>query len=347
MNKWLQHNPFALLLVVWLAVIAVCHVRQIPMRSVSLQHTSLVASSQRLQQRLVSRYAELGIKGAELGTLSALTLGYRVHLDKQVKHAFMAAGAMHVLAVSGLHTGILLSVLLSLLTLFGRYRPLYEERGKQVALTLVLILLLVGYAFLTGCSPSVVRSVWMASLGLVAVALRRRTAIFNIIFASAFFILLVHPNDLFSISFQLSYAAVLAIVLFMEGWERLAPHTGLIGVSIAAQVGTLPIALHYFGQMSNYFLLTNLLVIPLAWLMMVGGVALFTVGWWQPLGVLIAKGLNGLTYALNHSVAWIETLRGACTHIQLPPYGTWVTLAVAWGILIAWYLTTKQRLVWK
>lgn len=341
MNKWLQHNPFALLLVVWLAVIAVCHVRHIPMPSVSLQHTSLVTSAQYLQQRLVGRYAELGITGAELGTLSALTLGYRAHLDRQVKHAFMAAGAMHVLAVSGLHTGILLSVLLSLFTFFGYYRPLYEEHSKQVVLTFVLIVLLIGYAFLTGCSPSVVRSVWMASLGLVAVVLRRRSAIFNVIFASAFFILLLHPGDLFSVSFQLSYAAVLAIVLFMDGWERLVPHTGLIGVSIAAQLGTLPIALHYFGQMSNYFLLTNILVIPMAWLLMAGGVALFTIGWWQPIGVMIAKGLNGITYALNHAVTYIENLRGASTQITLPPYGILVAITVAWGILITWHWMLK------
>lgn len=346
MKQWLQHNPFALLLAVWLSVIAVCHIRQIPMQALSLQSTSVVSYSRQVQQRLVNRYAELGISDRELGTLSALTLGDRTNLDKQVRKSFSAAGAMHVLAVSGLHTGILLLVLINLLTVFGWRKPLYDERGKRTVLTIVLIALLIGYAFLTGCSPSVVRSVWMASLCLVAVMLYRRPAILNIIFASAFFILLFHPNDLFSISFQLSYAAVLAIVLFAGGWERLIPHTGLIGVSIAAQLGTLPIALCYFGQMSNYFLLTNLLVIPLAWLMMMGGLAFFTVGWWQPLGLLIAKGLNVLTYSLNEGVTWIESLPGASTNIQLPPYGIVLALAVAWGILIVWNKITNIRLIW-
>ena len=94
------------------------------------------------QARLKEQYEQMGIRGRELGTLSALTLGYREDLDKDVQRSFSAAGAMHVLAVSGLHTGIMMSVLWTLITCFGRFRPLYTERKKRVIQGCLVMLLL-------------------------------------------------------------------------------------------------------------------------------------------------------------------------------------------------------------
>lgn len=316
------------------------------------------------QARLKERYEQMGITGRELGTLSALTLGYREDLDKDVRRSFSAAGAMHVLAVSGLHTGIMMSVLWTLITCFGRFRPLYTERKKRVIQGCIVMLLLIGYAFVTGCSPSVIRSVIMACLFLLAGMVDRHGNMLNILFASAFIMLAFMPQDLFSVSFQLSYSAVIAIVLFTDGWGRLLPKMrfrapwkwckrviyyvyGLTGVSLAAQIGTMPFTLHYFGQISNYFLLTNMLVIPLAWLMMVGAVFFFLLGWITPLGTALAWCLNGLTWLLNSSVEWIENLPGAVTRVVLPSYGWGLLTATALLLLLIWRRVTMPHWGWK
>ncbi|MCQ2343148.1 MAG: ComEC/Rec2 family competence protein [Paludibacteraceae bacterium] len=314
------------------------------------------------QQHLVQRYAQRGISGRELATLSALTLGCRDLLDKDITNSFSAAGAMHVLAVSGLHTGVLTTVLVCLITLFGLNKPMYGNIRKKVRQNGAIMLLLIMYAFITGASPSVVRSVIMACLFLLARLTRRHGQIMNVIFASAFLMLFFVPSDLFTVSFQLSYAAVIAIVLFCDGWENIwqevvfyrnnfrykAMHClyGLIGVSVAAQIGTIPFTLHYFGQISNYFLLTNLLVIPLAFVMMVGAVAFFTLGWWSPIGKLIALGLNGVTWLLDESVSRIESLPLAVTEVSLPPSVFPVLCVASLSLLIAWNRVSKVHDCW-
>ena len=122
-----------------------------------------MALAQRCQYALNEQYKRMGIDNKELGVLSALTLGYREELDKDVQQSFSASGAMHILAVSGLHTGIVWGMLVWLLTLGGWRKPLYEEKGKRWLLSGVLLILLWGYAFITGLSPSVMRSALMLS----------------------------------------------------------------------------------------------------------------------------------------------------------------------------------------
>jgi len=298
------------------------------------------------QRLLKERYCSLGIHPRELGTISALTLGYREDLDQHIKRQFSASGAMHVLAVSGLHTHILMSVLIALLTLFGWCKPMYEERGKKVVLGVVVILSLVVYAWLTGGTPSVVRSVVMCCMMVLAVLLRRENQMMNALFASGCLILLVNPMDLYSVSFQLSFAAVLAITLFAPGWNKIMPRNyflGLIGMSIAAMIGTLPLTLYYFGQLSNYFLLTNLIVLPLAWCMMVGGLFTLTIGWITPIGYALAWVLNGFTWLMNETVEWVESLPYATTSVELPLWGMWLLIGFNLGILIAWDKITNDN----
>ena len=276
-----------------------------------------------LQLRLVERYRELGIRGQELATLSALTLGYRDDLEQDTKHAFQAAGAMHVLAVSGLHTGILMTVLLALLTCFGRWQPLYNEQLKQFILSVVIIFCLWCYAALTGWTPSVVRSVIMCTIYLAAIAFHRQGVSLNTVFAAAFFILLFRPMDLYTVSFQLSFAAVIAIIVFVPFMNAFLPVPynvpkvveismrylrDLITVSVAAQLGTMPFTLYYYGQFSTYFLLTNIVVLPLAFVII--GLAIITLsfGAIPYLGEGLAWLLNAAVWCLNHYTAWIETL---------------------------------------
>ncbi len=360
MKLWLRRNPFIVLLVPLVVLIIVVNNRyglSAPVRIGSER-------AEACQKKLAARYEELGIEGQELAIIESLTLGYRAKMDRAVKRSYAASGAMHVLAVSGLHTGIVMAVLMALMTCFGYRKPLYEEKGKRIAQSVIMVALLAGYAFITGGNPPVVRSVVMASLYLWGKAEGRNGSTLNIIFAAAFLILAFSPADLYSVSFQLSFAAVIAIVVFMEGWNNLLPKTNwnkpwkwlsrvlwylyeLTGISIAAQIGVLPFTLHYFGQMSNYFMLTNMVVVPLAWVLMALAIATLTIGWWMPIGTGLAWLMSGVAKVMNSCVGWIEDLPFATTSVQLPLYGFADLVAISVIVLIVWNRITQQQWTWR
>ena len=194
---------------------------------------------------------------------------------------------MHILAVSGLHTGIVWGLIVWLLTLGGLAKPLCEQRVWQAILTTVTLIALWTYAFVTGLSPSVMRSALMVTIVEVGWLFRRNVVGMNTLAAAAVIILLIRPLTLWSVSFQLSFAAVASLIL-VGSW--LQQHTilrgklrqyigGLLIMSFAAQIGTLPLTLHYFGQTSNYFALTNLVVVPAAFLRLLMGVAALALSW--------------------------------------------------------------------
>ena len=166
------------------------------------------------QRRLYERYKQVGIAGDELATLSALTLGYKEDMDKELKTHFQKAGAAHILAVSGLHTGILYTIIIFIVTLFGFYPPLYKSHFHQLIVSSITMVLLIGYAALTGGTPSVVRSVVMLGLVELGRLWHRQPFSLNTLLWAAFIILLFRPTDLFSVSFQLSFAAVFGILTF-------------------------------------------------------------------------------------------------------------------------------------
>lgn len=289
-------------------------------------HRSLRIAAVRLQHRLVERYREVGISGNELGTLAALTLGYREELDPSIRQSFQRAGAAHVLAVSGLHTGIIYAVLWALLTGFGLWRPLYEQKWRRWILSGCIIVAMWGYALLTGLTPSVVRSVIMVTIMQAAYMCYRNPLSLNSVAAAAFLILMVRPTDLYSVSFQLSFAAVTAIMLICPKAIHIPIDNrwisrpvdwvaNLMMVSIAAQLGTMPFTLYYFRQCSNYFLLTNVVVIFLATIITMLAFALLTVGWIPGVGEILAVVVKWLVGALNSVTAWIEGLPGAVTFV--------------------------------
>ena len=277
-----------------------------------------------LQVRLYRRLADAGLSGDELATTGALTLGYKDDIDPEVRRHFQVSGAAHVLAVSGLHTGILYGLVLWLLTLGGRFKPLYENRFGRCAISGVVIAVMWGYAWLTGMTPSVVRAVTMVTIFEVGRMVYRQAFSLNTIAAAAVLILAVRPTDLWSVSFQLSFAATTAIVSLTptlplkEGlFRRVGLYVlGILVVSLAAQIGTLPITMYYFGQISCYFLLTNLIVLPLATLLVPCGLATIVLGgsW---LGTMMGKITYGLAWAMNHSTGWIESLPGSTVSVHI------------------------------
>lgn len=309
-----------------------------------------------LQQRLYRRLEQAGLSGDELATTGALTLGYKEDLDPELRQHFQASGAAHVLAVSGLHTGILYTILLGLLTLGKRFRPRYENQWGRCALGGIIIAVMWGYAWLTGMTPSVVRCVVMITLVEIGRTLYRNSLSINTIAAAAVLILLVRPLDLWSISFQLSFAATIAIVIAAKGMEQLVPLPqsknrwknwiityilGTITVSIAAQVGTMPITMYTFGQVSNYFLLTNLIVLPIASLLVPIGLATVALGG-TTIGHLTGYVTYGLAWLMNHAVGWIEQLPGSISHVHINGY----MVLLLYAAMVMGWLTMHRSLWW-
>ena len=302
-----------------------------------------------LQKRLYQRLQAAGLQGDELATTGALTLGYKEDLDPQLRHHFQAAGAAHVLAVSGLHTGIIYGLLVALLTLGGRVRPRYENRLGRALLHGTLILAIWAYAWLTGMTPSVVRCAVMISIAEIGVICYRQALSLNTIAAAAVLILLVRPLDLWNVSFQLSFAATAAIIIltptlpYKEGIKNkaLLYVAGLIVVSLAAQIGTLPITMYTFGQVSNYFLLTNLMVLPLATLLVPCGLVSIALGgsW---LGQMVGMATDGLAWLMNHAVGWIESLPGSTTLVHI---NGWMVGLLYAAIIMGW-LSIQKSLWW-
>ncbi len=249
----------------------------------------------------------------EAAIVNAFVIGVTDGIDGELKQAYAAGGAMHALAVSGLHVSILYGVLLFLL------RPLEKRRGGPWTLAVVSFAILWMYGFITGLSPSVLRAVTMFSFVAIAKPIGRTTSIINTLAASAFFLLLYDPHLILSAGFQLSYLAVLGIVLLYRPIFNLWEHRWawsdwvwqITCVSIAAQIATLPVTLYYFNQFPIYFLLANLFVIPGSAIILLAGILLLLIspipmlGQW--LGIVLAK----LVWLLNESLFWVEQLPGS------------------------------------
>ncbi len=305
---------------------------------------TLRARALKIREQLLLLYRKIPLSSDELGVLSALTLGDRVLLSAEMRNSFAASGAMHVLAVSGLHVGII-SIL------FGRILMLvrWGKRGKLIRAVLV-ILFLWGYAFLTGLSPSVMRAATMFSFVELGKPARLKGNIFNTLGASAFLLLLIRPAMLFEVGFQLSYLAVLSIAVyqpliasFFQPKNRFAGWAwDLLAVSLAAQLGTTPISLLYFHQFPTYFWLSNFFVIPAASILLYGATAYFMVS-------SIPVGIQVVGFLLKWSVAgmiWvvktIESVPGALIE------GIWISskeMVLLYFILIALTLALVLRSV--
>ena len=259
---------------------------------------------------LLSQYKKYGIEGEDLSVLSALTLGYKNDLDKRIQRSYAASGAIHILAVSGLHVGIIFVIISQLLRLLGSSK---SSRWLRFLLSIIFIWF---FAFLTGAAPSVLRASLMFSFIAFGQVLNRNSSIYNSIFASAFFLLLYQPFLLFDLSFQLSYSAVISIVYFQPiigslltpSLKILKGIWGLISVSIAAQIGTIPIVLYYFHQFPNYFLLSNFIVIPMATFVIWLSLFFFISLPFQFIAAYIAKAIAFLIHFQNILIQKIEVL---------------------------------------
>lgn len=239
--------------------------------------------------------------------IQALVLGQRDDITETTYNNYKNAGAVHILAVSGLHVGILLLLLQFLLA------PLQQlPKGKTIKL-IAIVTLLWGYAFLTGLSPSIIRAVTMFSFLAYALYLNRPTNTFNIVALSMFFILLMKPLILFQVGFQMSYAAVFAIVIIHPKLQRfwypkfwiVQKSWQLLSVSVAAQLGVLPLSLFYFHQFPALFFVSNLVVVPFLGIIFGMGIMILALAYFEILPQVLVWVYNRLIGAMNLVIAWI------------------------------------------
>ncbi|RQW03429.1 MAG: DNA internalization-related competence protein ComEC/Rec2, partial [Calditrichaeota bacterium] len=274
------------------------------------------------------------------GFLSAIFLGKKEKVNKSVKLDFQKSGVAHVLAISGLHVGFVVYFIFTFLS----FLPL-SVRWHNV-LTLICLIF---YMLITGSQPPVVRATVMVSIYLMGHNLERRTDVYNSVMGAAFIILLIQPQQLFWVGFQFSFAAVLSILFF---YQKLKPVEKLVIrhipevkfvkpliikmvqlflVSLAAQLGTLPLMALYFHQIPIISLILNILVIPMiALIIPVGFLVLLISLFSHSLSILISQLLIFLVQILLGIVHFAAELPGAYFRISAPS----MLLIILYGVFL-------------
>ena len=257
----------------------------------------------------------------EAGFAEALLIGYREDLDKSLVESYANTGVVHIIAISGLHLGIIYWLLNILLTPVGRI-----GHAKWIKALLILLGLWC-FTFIAGAGPSVLRSALMFSFIVLGQALSKKASIYNTLAASAFLLLCIDPYWLFDVGFQLSYAAVLSIVIFFRNIYNLLYFENKIvdflwklnAVTISAQILTVPITIYHFHQIPTYFLLSNLIAIPWSTLILLGEILLCTVSF-RP----------NVAYFIGEIMAWmINFLNTYITNINKLPFSIWDGLTIS------------------
>ncbi len=275
---------------------------------------NLLVIADRLRDRCIDILKQHFPTENELAVASALILGYRGEITEEVRNAYANTGAMHVLAVSGLHVGF---VYLGISFLLGLVRT--KWRHWKLAKTLLEIAAIWSFALLTGASPSVLRASTMFSFIIFGKYIQGHTNIYNTLAASAFFLLCWNPYFLLDVGFQLSYLAVLGIVYFQPKIYKLLHINNKIGdyawklvaVSLAAQISTLPISLYYFHQFPMYFWLSGLVVVPVAVVILCGGFLLFITNAIPGWSWLLGKALWSIIALVNKAIFMIQQMPGS------------------------------------
>ena len=271
---------------------------------------SLLTVPSTLQSRFSDLFAANGLSGPEYSVITAILLGNDDTMDSDLKSGYAAAGVSHILCVSGMHVGIIFMILNFLL------KPMDYSRRLRLLKSLLLITAVWFYAALTGLAPSVQRSATMFTFVTIGELLRRKVDIFHSLFSSMFVLLLVNPLLIFEIGFEMSYLAVFGIVIFQPRLASLLhPKTRigcyfweLVCVSVAAQLATFPLSVFYFGQFPNYFLLSNLSVMSLSFVVIITGVSLLALSWWPVVSKAVGWLLIREIRLMNGIISFINTL---------------------------------------
>lgn len=273
----------------------------------SNKHT-LFGFASRLHETINLKLEASNFKPDELAIINALLLGQRQDIDKEIYDNYTNAGAVHILAVSGLHVGIIF-IMLSFL-----FKPLERFKYGTVVKALLILGMLWSFAIIAGLSASVTRAVSMFSIVAIGMHLKRPANIYNTLAISMFILLLCKPMFLFDVGFQLSYAAVFGIVsiypLLYKLWKPplkiMDKFWQVFVVGIAAQIGVVPISLFYFHQFPGLFFISNLVIIPALGLILGFGIIVILIALLNILPNFIAEIYGNIISLMNDLVSWVS-----------------------------------------
>lgn len=284
----------------------------------------------------------------ELGIAEALLIGYTSDLDKDLVQAYSNTGVVHIIAISGMHLAL---IYVLLVWVFAKIPLINKSKWLQLFLILTCLWL---FSILTGASPSVLRAAVMFSFIAVGKTYFKQASIYNSLAASAFVLLCYNPYYLWAVGFQLSYLAVLGIVIFQKPlyncfyiknkwvdktWQ-------LISVSTAAQLLTFPVCIYYFHQFPNLFLVSNLIAVPLSAIILYAEIALIALSWIPFAGTWLGKLVTGLVWVMNRIILWINDLSFAVWE-NIP--ATVLSTVLLYAILIsfcAWLMLQYKKYFW-
>ncbi len=260
----------------------------------------------------------------EQGVAEALLIGYRDDLDKGLLQAYSNTGVVHIIAISGLHLGLIYAILVWL------FRPFLRRRWISWAKPVIIIIVLWTFSLLAGGSPSILRAAIMFTSVVVGQLVNRKASTYNALVVSAVLMLCYNPYTLWDVGFQLSYAAVLSILVFNKSiynffyfQNKLLDNVWkLNAVTISAQVLTFPIILFYFQQFPVYCLVTNLVAVPLSGWILFGELALLiSVKVFPMIAPVLGKACALMLTFLNGFIEWMDAL----------PFAVWSPLKLNVG----------------
>lgn len=281
----------------------------------------------------------------ELGIAEALLIGYTNDLDKDLVQAYSNTGVVHIIAISGMHLAL---IYVLLVWLFAKIPVVNKSKWLQLILILACLWM---FSLLTGASPSVLRAAVMFSFIAVGKNIYKQASIYNSLAASAFVLLCYNPYYLWAVGFQLSYLAVLSIVIFQKPIYNciyiknkwLDKVWQLMAVSTAAQLLTFPVCIYYFHQFPNLFLISNMIAVPLSGLILYAEIILVAFSWIPFVGIYMGKLVAALVALMNKIILWINDLSFAVwDKIPATILSTWLLYAVvtAFG---AWLILKQKK----
>lgn len=246
----------------------------------------------------------------ELGLAEALLIGYKNDLDQSLVQSYTNTGVVHIIAISGLHLGLIYWLLVQLL------KPLRRNKKTKWLAPVLIITGLWAFSLLAGAQPSVLRSALMFSCIVLGESFSRKSSVYNTMAVSAFILLCYNPYWLWDVGFQLSYAAVLSIIIFMRpiyNWFYIKNKIldfiwKLNAVTMAAQVLTIPLGIYHFHQFPSSFILTNFLAVPLSSMILIGEILLCTVSFIPSIALFTGKIISWLIWLMNTYVERIEMI---------------------------------------
>lgn len=294
-----------------------------------------------MRRKALLKYREWGFDGNAFAVVAAVTFGEKHELDSGLREVYSVSGVSHVLAVSGLHVGIMCWFLYIIIPvfLFGRLKWLRE---------LIVLSIMWTYAIAIGMPVSITRSLIMFSVVAVCRIIGRESSVLNSLGVAAILMLASNPSALFDMSFQLSFLAVLFIVLLTPVIGGVYEPRTVVGkyvwsvatVSMAAQIGTAPVVMYHFAGFSTYFLITNIVVVPIMFVVVALSVSLWIAGWIPIICKALVKVLTWMIDGLTMMLEGTTRLPYSQLDIQIE---NWLVVFALYLVILFLYLWIKER----